>query len=226
MASYVPRSLLISCSVGILVAWALGQRFDPHGFWINVAAGLFWWALAFLLGSLFIDKVLRRYRDQQWAKVKSLTCRAIANHLCDALTEEFFFFGPRDQSGMNDIIDGRSRPKQETIGAIQHLTNQLRSQRPHTPQESEDDIALRFFEEVRRDLDEIVKVLIPRVVQNTDAHALIDALMEFDQAWRDAQNAIIVQKRVRAGGVYRDVLALNEKARNVYQALIPEWKPA
>jgi hypothetical protein len=71
----LPRYLVATCAIAIVVACAIGQWFDPKGFWINAAAGMFWWALAILLGSLLVDGMLRRYRDQQWAKVKYLTAR-------------------------------------------------------------------------------------------------------------------------------------------------------
>jgi hypothetical protein len=207
-----------------VVACAIGQWFDPKGFWINVAAGMFWWALAILLGSLLIDRMLRRYRDQQWAKVKYLTFRAIANHLCDALTDAYIFLSPRDQSRMPDLIDGRDRPNPVTPGAIQHLTDQLRFQKPCTSEKSEDDIAMEYCEEVRHDFDQIVEVLLPKVVQSADSQTLVDALVELDQSWRDVKNAIVVQKRIVAGGVYEDVTTLSEKAGGVYKALLSEWK--
>jgi hypothetical protein len=226
MPATLPRYLVVTCAVAIVAACAIGQWFDPKGFWINAAAGMFWWALAILLGSLLIDRMLRRYRDQQWAKVKYLTFRAIANHLCDALTDAYIFLSPRDQSRMSDLIDGRSRPNPETPGAIQHLTDQLRVQKPRTSEKSEDDIAMEYCEEVRHDFDQIVEVLLPRVVQSANSQTLVDALVELDQSWRDLQNAIVVQKRIVAGGVYEDVITLSEKAGAVYKALLGEWKPA
>jgi len=126
---------------------------------------------------------------------------------------------------MTDIIEGRNRPNPETISAIQHLTEQLRIQKPQSREKSEDDIAVEFCEEVRHDLDQIVDVLIPRVVQSTNSQTLVDALMEFDQSWRDVQNAMIAQKRVVAGNVYARVIVLNERASNVYKALLSDWKP-
>ena len=187
---------------------------------------MFWWAFAVLLGSLLIDRMLRRYRDQQWAKVKYLTFRAIANHLCDALTDAYIFLSPRDQSRMSDLTGGRDRPNPETPRAIQHLTNQLRAQKPCNSEKSEDDIAMEYCEQVRHDFDQIVEVLLPRVVLSANSQELVDALVELDQSWRDVQNAIVVQKRIVAGNVYEDVIALCEKAGGVYKALLGEWKPA
>jgi hypothetical protein len=222
--STLPRYLVATSVVCIVVACALGQWFDPKGFWINAAAGLFWWAFAVPLGSLLIDRAVRRYHAQQWAKVKHFTCRAIANHLCDALMDAYIFLSPKDQSRMSDIIDGRNRPNPATPGAIQHLTEQLRARRPSNNEKSEDDIAMEYCEQVHHDFEQILEVLFPRVVQTANSQALVDALVELDQSWRDVQNAIIVQKRIVAGGVYDDVITLGEKAGKVYRALLAEWK--
>lgn len=159
-------------------------------------------------------------------KVKYLTFRAIANHLCDALADAYIYLSLRDQSRMSDIIDGRNRPNPVTPGAIQHLTDQLRVERPRTSEKSEDDIAMEYCEEVRHDFDQIVELLLPRVVQSANSQTLVNALVELDQSWRDVQNAIVVQKRIVAGGVYRDVITLSERAGGVYKALLTEWKPA
>lgn len=125
---------------------------------------------------------------------------------------------------MSDLIDGRDRPNPETPGAIQHLTDQLRVQKHCTSEKSEDDIAMEYCEEVRHDFDQIIEVLLPRVVQSANSQSLVDALVELDQSWRDVQNAIVVQKRIVAGGVYEDVIALSERAGGVYKALLGEWK--
>ena len=83
---------------------------------------------------------------------------------------------------------------------------------------------MEYCEEVRHDFDQIVEVLLPKVVQSADSQTLVDALVELDQSWRDVKNAIVVQKRIVAGGVYEDVTTLSEKAGGVYKALLSEWK--
>ena len=63
-------------------------------------------------------------------------------------------------------------------------------------EESTSDVSVRFYQAPRWDLDQIRDVITPRIMQYSTDQALIDRLVEFDDAIRNLNHAIIVHKEV------------------------------
>ncbi len=63
-------------------------------------------------------------------------------------------------------------------------------------EESTSDVSVRFYQALRWDLDQIRDVITPRIMQYPTDQALIDRLVEFDDASRNLKHAIIMHKEV------------------------------
>ena len=82
------------------------------------------------------------------------------------------------------------RSPEELIALLKRLPNSV------SREESTSDVSVRFYQALRWDLDQIRDVITPRIMQYSTDQALIDRLVEFDDASRNLNHAIIVHKEV------------------------------
>jgi hypothetical protein len=82
------------------------------------------------------------------------------------------------------------RSPEELIALLKRLPNSV------SREESTSDVSVRFYQTLRWDLDQIRDVITPRIMQYPTDQALIDRLVEFDDASRNLTHAIIVHKEV------------------------------
>ena len=82
------------------------------------------------------------------------------------------------------------RSPEELIALLKRLPNSV------SREESTSDVSVRFYQALRWDLDQIRDVITPRIMQYPTDQALIDRLVEFDDASRNLKHAIIVHKEV------------------------------
>ena len=82
------------------------------------------------------------------------------------------------------------RSPEELIALLKRLPNSV------SREESTSDVSVRFYQTLRWDLDQIRDVITPRIMQYPTDQALIDRLVEFDDASRNLKHAIIVHKEV------------------------------
>jgi hypothetical protein len=66
--------------------------------------------------------------------------------------------------------------------------------------ESTSDVSVRFYQALRWGLDQIRDVITPRIMQYSTDQVLIDRLVEFNDASRNLNHAIIAHKEVRTHG--------------------------
>jgi len=82
------------------------------------------------------------------------------------------------------------RSPEELIALLKRLPNSV------SREESTSDVSVRFYQTLRWDLDQIRDVITPRIMQYPTDQALIDRLVEFDDASRNLKHAIIMHKEV------------------------------
>ena len=82
------------------------------------------------------------------------------------------------------------RSPEELIALLKRLPNSVGRE------ESTSDVSVKFYQALRWDLDQIQDVITPRIMQYSTDQSLIDRLVEFDDASRNLNHAIIVHKEV------------------------------
>jgi hypothetical protein len=82
------------------------------------------------------------------------------------------------------------RSPEELIALLKRLPNSV------SREESTSDVSVRFYQALRWDLDQIRDVITPRIMQYSTDQVLIDRLVEFNDASRKLNHAIIVHKEV------------------------------
>jgi len=100
---------------------------DLDSFSENLAAEVIGICLTFLLALLIFDWLTIHQREQEWFKVRNLTYGTIAAILCDALSLLMIEFVIKDADNKiyPDIIDGRDKPNDAAIKAMDKLAREL-----------------------------------------------------------------------------------------------------
>lgn len=86
---------------------------------VNLLAGLACTALGVLVAIWVVDRYVRHVARLRWSRVDTLTYRAIAAHLCDAMAQ-ILVDTPvlRDLRPMTSILEGRDKPDTRTIEGL------------------------------------------------------------------------------------------------------------
>lgn len=221
----------ISTLVGLAIdAWA----FQGKDFVGNLLAEVVGNAVSILVGLLIVDWFLEYRKKQQWTRVRDFTLRAITAHLYETAVALFLHFPGFDYNVIAPINEGnRDTPNSTTLAGFEKLSKELPNlpdlfvESPQRrPDKSISDYAVDFYEDVKWDLDQIQAVLTPRVMlgPTADAQALVDALVEFDNARRNLHHSIIGHKLVLTGGVFEKACLLMESAERVYRAVYELWQ--
>ena len=218
MSSWV----LPASALSVVIAAGVGLAVDAKGFLVNILAGVVSIIISFAIALAIVDRYVQHHREQQWAKVQTLTLRAIAVHLCEIVGGLFVHF-----PGLNDRVfqpfwEGHGNPLTTDIReSFAGVLNQLRPLPSGiTPDKSTSDIAVEYYESLKWDLDQIQNVLTPRVLQSPVQQSLIDSLVAFDQAHRELRHAMIAHQAAVTHSVFPRVISLIEAARNVYQEIL------
>lgn len=227
MADPSGRNLLILLALITAMFILIGFFIDTKGFSGNLLAELAGNGIAILVGLLLIDRFLEYRRQKQWTKVRKLTIRAIAVHLCDIASTLHIYFPIGDHRSIGVILEGRNTPNRATATGFEALLEQLRELRNGISKDkSTSDVAVEFYEAVRWDLDQIQTILTPRVIRSSNDQRLIDAVIEFDDARRKLHSSIIGHKLAGTHSVFPDLLLLVQSSGRLYQALCKRWETA
>src|SRR5439155_7171632 len=169
---------------------------------VNFLAGIACTALGVVVAIWVVDRYLRNVARLRWARVETLTYRAIAAHVCDAMLEVLVGTPVlRDFRPMTSIIEGRNGPDAKTIEGLAELASMLRSV-PHPGNNDLSDAAITYYEENKWDLDQLCDSLLSRLIEYSDAQDLIDTLMELDGVRRAFHTSIIAHRQAVTGGVF------------------------
>jgi len=131
------------------------------------------------------------------------------------------------------IAAGRDEPHKEAVEGFKCLANQFRKFEgaKRKFQEGPDDKtpagwAIYTYDdsEVRYNLDSIRNVWTPRVMKSCNNQNLIDNLIEFDNARSKLHYSKFAHEEMRVGNPVGNMANLLEKAGEVYDELITEWK--
>jgi hypothetical protein len=202
-----------------------GFSLDPKSMGVNLLAGVGCMALGVPVAIWVVDRYVKHVTRARWSRVDNLTYRAIAAHLCDAMTAVFVGLKLKDCRPVTPILEGRDEPDFRAIEGLAALASILRAV-PDPGSNDLSDKAVVYYEENRWDLDQLCDSLLTRVVEYSDEQDLIDALIELDLVRRALHTSIIAHKQVVTGGVFVHVAELVDAGASVYRALLNHWKPA
>jgi hypothetical protein len=206
--------------VGCLIA---GFRLDRKSMTINLLAGLACTGLGVLVAVWVVDRYIRHAARLRWAKVDVLTYRAIAAHVCDAMVQLLIDTTVlKDMRPLPSIQAGRDEPDAKTIEGLSELASLLRAV-PNPGSNDLSDAAITFYENSKWDLDQVCDSLLPRLIEYSDAHDLINSLIEFDAERRALHTSIIAHQQAVTGGVFVHLPTLVDASANVYRILLKHW---
>jgi len=204
-----------------------GFLLDWHGFLENVLASIAFSGITIIVGLYFVDRLIEHRQEQQWARVRLLTYRGLAAHLCDMASMTMVSFPYGDHRPAGRILEGRNEPQEAAVAGFERLTEELRNLTDSSSKtKSLSDMAVEFYEIVRWDLDQIQTVLTPRLLESATDQQLIDALMEFDHANRALYSAILGHKLVVTQSAFSHIPPLIAAAGHLYREMRPHWERA
>jgi len=190
---------------------------------INLMAGIACLALGVPIAIWVVDRYMRHAAREHWSRVEVLTHRAIATHLCDAMVQLLIDTTTlRDLSPMESIQEGRDGPDAKTIEGLAALVSMLRAV-PNPSNNDLSDEAIVFYENSKWDLDQLCDSLLSRLIEYSDEHDLIDALVELDGVRRALHTSIIAHKQAVTGGVFLHLPELVDASIKVYRSLLNHW---
>ncbi len=77
--------------IGVIVTLSLliGFLLDWRGFVEGMLASLAFSGITIVVGLFFVDRLIEHRQEQQWVRVRLITYRGLAAHLCDVVTQAF-----------------------------------------------------------------------------------------------------------------------------------------
>jgi len=218
--------------IGVIVVLSLlgGFLLDWRGFLEGVLASLAFSGITIVVGLFFVDRLIEHRQERQWARVRLLTYRGLAAHLCDIVSQAFVVFMLDDAlDALWQIQEGRNQPQERALAGFDELAAALR--RAKEPKgvhnkPSLSDRAGEFYEAVRWELEQIQTILTPRLLESATDQRLVDALMVFDHANRALYSAILAHKQAGTQSAFSFVTDLVAAASNLYRELLPHWSRA
>jgi len=220
--------LLTALIGGILCGFMLAAR-DARQFAISLLAELVGTAFSFLLALLVIDWLLEQRKKTEWRKIGEMTLRAIAEHICEIAGALFQYFGELDYQAMDPIFRGHIDPPNErtlkALGGLLKALDNYEQPLAEALEKSPSDIAVKYYEYITWDLEQIRTVLTPRVLTGPKDQELVELLIRFDQEYRELQHAVIAHREVSTQSVFpQHVVALIEAAKDCYGAILYRFK--
>ena len=216
---------LIAILVIVVGSLIWGFLLDWHGFLEGVLSSIAFSGITIVVGLFFVDRLIEHRQEQQWAKVRLLTYRGLAAHLCDMASMTMVVFPCGDHGATGRILDGRNEPQEEAVAGFERLTAVLRNQTDSKSKtRSLSDMTVEYYEMVKWDLEQIQAVLTPRLLESATDQKLIDALMEFDHAHRALYSAILGHKLVVTQSAYSRIPDLFAAAGRLYKEMLPHWE--
>jgi len=213
--------MLVASVAFLLLAWVA----DPRALLPSLLLELASIAFTILVGFLLVDTYVEHLRREQWSRPRNYALGSIAAHLCDMASDLHVHLGVGGHL-TGPILAGRDTPSSEAVLAFAQLAQEL----AHLPdsvsaEKSTSDVAVEFYRDVKWDLDQIQTVLTPLVMQTAPDEAVIEALTQFDAAWRALHNAIILHERVVTHQVMPYLVALVDASGRLYALLCHHWHP-
>lgn len=223
------RYSLIVIGVVVILSLILGFLLDWRGFLEGVFASIAFSGITIVIGLFFVDRLIEHRQEQQWARVRLLTYRGLAAHLCDIVSQAFVVYMLDNAlEALWQMLEGRNYPKEEALPGFVHLANALRRQKEPTGFDDPtlSDRAGEFYEAVKWELEQVQTILTPRLLQSATDQKLIEALMEFDHANRALYSAILAHKQAVTQSAFSFVTDLVVAAEHLYRELLPHWLEA
>lgn len=216
-------------AIGVIVVLCLfgGFLLDWRGFLEGVLASVAFTGITIIVGLYFVDRLIEHRQEQQWERVRLLTYRGLAAHLCDMASMTMIAFPYGDHRPAGRILEGRNEPREVAVAGFERLTDGLRNLTESNSQtQSLSDMAVEFYEMERWDLGQIQTVLTPRLLEGATDQKLIDALMEFDHAQRALYSAILGHKLAMTQSAYHYIPDLIAAAGHLYREMRLLWERA
>lgn len=219
------RYSLIAILMIVAVSLIWGGLLDWHGFLEGALSSIAFSGITIVVGLFFVDRLIEHRQEQQWAKVRLLTYRGLAAHLCDMAAMIMVVFPCGDHGATGKILEGRNEPQEEAVAGFECLTVALRNQtNSQSKTRSLSDMTVEYYEMVKWDLEQIQTVLTPRLLESATDQELIDALMEFDHAHRALYSAILGHKLIVTQSAYAYIPDLFAAASRLYKEMLPHWE--
>lgn len=214
----------------VIIALSLfgGFVIDQQGFLEGFLTSLAFSGITIIVGLLLVDRLIEHRQGQQWARVRLITYRGLAAHLCDVASQAFVVYMLDDAvDALWQMQEGRSGPKKEALAGFDQLVGALRRlKEPRSNGLSLSDQAGDFYDEVKWELEQIQSVLTPRLLASDTDQKLVDTLMEFDHANRALYSAILAHKQAVTQSAFSFVPDLVAAAEHLYRELLPHWAEA
>ena len=210
----------------VLAACLLGGfLLDARSMGVNLLAGVACTALGIPIAIWVVDRYLKHVARIRWARVDTLTYRAIAAHLCDSLAQLWVDTPALSKAGpIFSILEGRDKPEQKAVGGMLELARLLRAMPGQGNNDLSDD-AIKFYRKNRWDLEQLCESLLARVIEYSDEQDLINALTELDNTRRALHTSVIAHEQAVTGGVFVHLAELADTGANVYRSLLNHWIP-
>lgn len=120
------RYSLIVIGVVVILSLIPGFLLDWRGFLEGVLASLAFSGITIVVGLFFVDRLIEHRQEQQWARVRLLTYRGLAAHLCDIVAQTFVVYTLDNAlDALWQMQEGRNQPKKEALPGFVHLADAL-----------------------------------------------------------------------------------------------------
>jgi hypothetical protein len=223
------RYSLIAIGLVVTISLVWGFLLDWKNFLEGVLASLAFSGITIVIGLFLVDRLIEHRQEQQWARVRLLTYRGLAAHLCDVVSQTFVVFMLDNAlEALWQMLEGRNEPKKEALPGFTKLAEALREVpgSKHYQNTSPSDVAGEFYKTVEWELEQIQTILTPRLLQSATDQKLVEAIMEFDHANRTLYTAILAHKQAVTQSAFSPVVALVLAAERLYRELLPHWVEA
>ena len=215
------RLILILFSITLLIMFVLGSIFDQENFFSGMLTEIAGLILSVLVGIFVVDWYVEFRKMKEWVKFKKQTLISLSSHICVICGGLKLHFYDLDDSVVGPIFEGQVSPPTDIVkSSIDRLLEELKKvPNPYSNGESIHDISVEYYEEFSWDLNQILSVLLPRIMQSSNYQELINRLIDFDGKSRMLHHSIFMHQLANTQFVFQDIENLITSAASVYEEI-------
>jgi len=191
---YGKKVFITTCTAFAIITSAIGFHYSNFADYMgNVMSEFTGFFVGIIITILIVDMYTQHNKDKQWAKVKELTYKALNEHFIEILMNLCLNY--KKSSQLKQFIEKLNNPDKSILPLFDELISEFNS--TQNTEYTSFHAFMTLYNNIKPELYEIRKVLIPRIMQFSANQDIIDALVDFDNYIMELEYMFLTHKYVK-----------------------------